>query len=109
MSIARRTRRPVSGSRFARTLRRLRWPVMIAWLIAVIFLFPLASSLSHVTNNTNAANLPASAPSTRVIALELQKASRSGPGQPQTDTAFVVFARGKGLTAADMTLSLIHI
>jgi hypothetical protein len=48
MSIARRTRRPVSGTRFARTLRRLRWPVMIAWLIAVIFLFPLASSLSHV-------------------------------------------------------------
>ena len=103
MSIARRTGRPVSGDRFARTLRRLRWPVMIAWLIAVIFLFPLASSLSHVTNNTNAANLPASAPSTRVIALELQQASRSGPGQPQTDTAFVVFARGKGLTAADMT------
>ena len=27
----------------------------------------------------------------------------SGQGQPQTDTAFVVFARGKGLTAADMT------
>ena len=103
MSIARRTRRPVSGSRFARTLRWLRWPVMIAWLIAVVFLFPLASSLSHVTNNTNAANLPASAPSTRVIALELQQASRQGPGQPQTDTAFVVFARGKGLTAADMT------
>ena len=103
MSIARRTRRPVSGSRFARTLRRLRWPVMIAWLIAVIFLFPLASSLSQVTNSTNAANLPASAPSTRVIALELQQASRNGPGQPQTDTAFVVFARGRGLTAADMT------
>ena len=73
MSIARRTRRPVSGNRFARTLRRLRWPLMIAWLIAIIFLFPLASSLSHVTNNTNAANLPASAPSTRVIALELQQ------------------------------------
>ncbi len=92
-----------SGSRFARTLRRLRWPVVIAWLIAVVFLFPLASSLSKVTNNTNAANLPASAPSTRVIALQLQQASRQGPGQPQTDTAFVVFARSKGLTAADMT------
>lgn len=103
MSIARRTGRPVSGSRFARTLRRLRWPVLIAWLIAVIFLFPLASSLSHVTNNSDAANLPASAPSTRVIALELQQAARNGPGQPQTDTAFVVFARSKGLTAADMT------
>jgi uncharacterized membrane protein YdfJ with MMPL/SSD domain len=60
MSISRRTRRPASGSRFARTLRRLRWPVMIAWLIAVVFAYPLANSLSHVTNNTNAANLPAS-------------------------------------------------
>jgi RND superfamily putative drug exporter len=103
MSIARRTGRPASASQFARTLRRLRWPVMIAWLIAVVFLFPLASSLSNVTNNSNAANLPASAPSTRVIALQLQQASRQGPGQPQTDAAFVVFARGKGLTAADMT------
>jgi RND superfamily putative drug exporter len=74
---------------------------MIAWLIAVIFVFPLANSLSRVTNDSNAANLPASAPSTRVIALELQQAARHGPGQPQTDTAFVVFARGKGLTAAD--------
>jgi RND superfamily putative drug exporter len=77
--------------------------VTIAWLLAVIFLFPLASSLSHVTNDSNAANLPASAPSTRVISLELQQAARRGPGQPQTDTAFVVFAHGKGLTAADMT------
>jgi putative drug exporter of the RND superfamily len=94
--------RALSGSRFARTLRRLRWPVMIAWLIAVVFLFPLASSLSQVTNNTNAANLPASAPSTRVIALQLQQASRQGPGQPQTDTAFVVFARSKRLTVEDM-------
>jgi putative drug exporter of the RND superfamily len=102
MSIARRTRRSASGSRFARTLRRLRWPVTMAWLIAVIFLFPLASSLSQVTNDSNAANLPASAPSTRVIALQLQQATRHGPGQPQTDTAFVVFARGRGLTAADM-------
>jgi Transposase IS116/IS110/IS902 family len=66
--------------RFARTLRRLRWPVVVAWLIAVVFLFPLANSLSGVTNNSNAANLPASAPSTRVIALELQQASRQGPG-----------------------------
>jgi putative drug exporter of the RND superfamily len=102
MSIARRTRRPVSGDRFARALRRLRWPVIAVWLIAVIFLFPLASSLSHVTNDSNAANLPASAPSTRVIALELQQATRHGPGRPQTDTAFVVFARGKGLSEADM-------
>jgi putative drug exporter of the RND superfamily len=103
MSTARRARRPASGDRLARTLRRLRWPAVIAWLIAIVFVFPIANSLSQVTNNTNAAALPASAPSTRVIALELQQASRQGPGQPQTDNAFVVFARSKGLTASDMT------
>jgi RND superfamily putative drug exporter len=103
MSIARRMRPPASGDRFARTLRRLRWPLVIAWLIAVVFLYPLASSLSNVTNDTSAASLPSSAPSTRVIDLELQQAARQGPGQPQTDTALVVFARGKGLTPADMT------
>jgi putative drug exporter of the RND superfamily len=102
MSIARRARRPVSDDRLARALRRLRWPVVIGWLLAAVLLYPLANSLSHVTNDSNAANLPASAPSTRVIALELQQAERQGPGQPQTDTAFVVFARGPGLTAADM-------
>jgi putative drug exporter of the RND superfamily len=103
MSTARRARRPASGDRLARTLRRLRWPAVIAWLIAIVFVFPIANSLSQVTNNTNAAALPASAPSTRVIALELQQASRQGPGQPQTDNAFVVFVRSKGLTASDMT------
>jgi RND superfamily putative drug exporter len=76
---------------------------MIAWLIAVVFLFPIANALSNVTDNSNAANLPASAPSTRVINLLLQQASQRGPGQPQTDTALVVFARSHGLTAADMT------
>jgi putative drug exporter of the RND superfamily len=103
MSPDRRTKRPVSDSGFARMVRRLRWPVMIAWLIAVVFLFPIANGLANATNNSNAANLPASAPSTRVIDLLLQQASQRGPGQPQSDTAFVVFARTSGLTAADMT------
>jgi RND superfamily putative drug exporter len=103
MPTARRTGRQVSGDRFARTLRHVRWPVMIAWLIAAVLLYPLANTLSNVTNDTNAANLPASAPSTRVIDLELQQAARLGQGQSQTDSATVVFARDKGLTAADMT------
>lgn len=103
MSTDRRAKRAVSDSGFARTLRRLRWPVMIAWLLAVVVLFPIANALSNATNNSNAANLPASAPSTRVIDLLLQQAAQRGPGQPQTDTALVVFARSQRLTAADMT------
>jgi RND superfamily putative drug exporter len=82
--------------RLASTLRRLRWPVVIGWVIALVVLFPLARGLSGVTNGTAAANLPASAPSTRVVQL-LQ-----APGQPAVDSATVVFARGTGLTGADL-------
>ncbi|HEY9244026.1 MAG TPA: hypothetical protein VIP48_18725, partial [Streptosporangiaceae bacterium] len=89
-----------SGDRLAVWLRRLRWPVLIAWVIAIVLLNPLASGLSRVTNDTASAYLPAAAPSTRVA--ELQEAARHGPGQPQTDTVVVLFTRGSGLTAADL-------
>ena len=85
------------ADRLASTLRLLRWPVLIAWLLVLVVLFPLARSLSGVTNGTAAANLPASAPSTRIVQLE------QAPGQPDVDAATVVFARGGGLTAADLT------
>ena len=89
--------RPAPASRLARTLRRLRWPVLIVWVLVLVVLYPLARGLSGVTNGSAAANLPASAPSTRVVQLE------QAPGQPDVDTATVVFARGGGLTAADLT------
>jgi putative drug exporter of the RND superfamily len=89
--------RPGPAGRLARTLRRLRWPVLIVWVLVLVVLYPLARGLSGVTNGTAAANLPASAPSTRVVQLE------QAPGQPDVDTATVVFARGGGLTAADLT------
>jgi RND superfamily putative drug exporter len=89
--------RPAPAGRLARTLRRLRWPVLIVWVLVLVALYPLARGLSGVTNGTAAANLPASAPSTRVVQLE------QAPGQPDVDTATVVFARDGGLTAADLT------
>ena len=90
-----------SGDRLAVWLRRLRWPVMIAWVIAIVLLSPLASGLSKVTNDTASAYLPASAPSTRVA--ELQEAAAHGPGQPETDTVVVLFTRDSGLSSADLT------
>ena len=90
-----------SGDRLAVWLRRLRWPVMIAWVIAIVLLSPLASGLSKVTNDTASAYLPASAPSTRVA--ELQEAAAHGPGQPETDTVVVLFTRESGLSSADLT------
>jgi RND superfamily putative drug exporter len=89
--------RSASAGRLASALRRLRWPVLIAWVLVLVALYPLARGLSGVTNGTAAANLPASAPSTRVVQLE------QAPGQPDVDAATVVFARGGGLTAADLT------
>ena len=87
---------PAPAGRLARSLRRLRWPVLIVWVLVLVVLYPLARGLSGVTNGTAAANLPASAPSTRVVQLE------QAPGQPDVDTATVVFAHGGGLTVADL-------
>jgi putative drug exporter of the RND superfamily len=97
----RRRSRPVPGDRLATLLRRLRWPVAIAWVLAIVVLNPLASGLSKVTNDTAAAFLPSSAPSTRVV--DIEEAAQHRPGQPETDLAIVVFARSRGLTAADLT------
>ncbi len=73
---------------------------MIAWVVAIVLLSPLASGLSKVTNDTASAYLPASAPSTRVA--ELQEAAAHGPGQPEADTVVVLFTRASGLTPADL-------
>jgi putative drug exporter of the RND superfamily len=86
------------SGRLAKVLRWLRWPLLVVWLLAGVLLFPLAHSLGGVANNTAAANLPSSAPSTRVLLLE-QAAER---GQPETDEAIVVLARAKGLTGTDL-------
>src|ERR1700733_14117493 len=91
-----RRRRAAPAGRFARILRLLRWPVVIVWLVAVVALYPAAHTLSNLANGTAAANLPSSAPSTRVVELQ------QGPGQPDIDAATVVFVRDTGLTAADL-------
>jgi putative drug exporter of the RND superfamily len=81
--------------RLGRVLRRLRWPALILWVLAVVLLHPLASSLSSVTNGNSSAYLPPSAPSTRVALL--QQAAQPGSSQ-----AVVVFVRPGGLTTADL-------
>ena len=73
-------------------LRRLRWPVVIAWLLAIVALNGLSSSLPTATDDTASAYLPAAATSTKVALLQQ---ARSG------GTAIVVAARNSGLTPAD--------
>ncbi len=99
-----RTRKPgTPGDRFAAALRWLRWPVMIAWILAIVLLHGLSSSLSKATTNGASAYLPAAAASTKVALL--QQAAEHTAGQPQTNAAIVVFATGTGrLTPADQAV-----
>jgi RND superfamily putative drug exporter len=94
----RRRSRPATSGRFATALRRLRWPVVIVWVLAVVLLDPLAGSLPKVTDDSASAYLPSSAPSTRVVLL--QGAARHD--RPESSQATVVFARDSGLTSADL-------
>ncbi len=92
------------GDRFATLLRRLRWPVVILWLLAIVLLNGLSSSLSNVTNDTASAYLPSSAASTKVVLLQqaAAQAAAHSRGQLAANAAIVVFARGNGsLTPAD--------
>ena len=85
---------------FATALRWLRWPVLVAWIIALVLLHGLSGTLSDVTSNGASAYLPASAASTKVAVL--QQAAEHIAGQPQTSAAVVVFAGENGtLTPAD--------
>jgi putative drug exporter of the RND superfamily len=92
------------GDRFAAALRWLRWPVVVAWILAIIVLHGLSSGLSKATNDGASAYLPASAASTKVALLQqaAQQAAQHTGGQPQTNAAIVVFAASQGrLTPAD--------
>jgi RND superfamily putative drug exporter len=96
---ARRRRRATSTDRFARLLRRLRWPVVLLWLVLTVLLSAAAGELSKVTNDTPAAYLPHSASSTRVA--QVQEAAQGGTGHPQTDDLVIIFSRKSGLSAQD--------
>jgi RND superfamily putative drug exporter len=89
--------------RLATALRRLRWPVVIAWLIAIVALNPLARTLSSATDDTASAYLPASAASTRVALLQVAaaRAAAHAGGHLETSQATVIFTRNSGLTASD--------
>lgn len=96
---ARQQGQPAPGDRLATALRRMRWPVVIVWVLAAVLLYSSAGHLSRVTNDSAAANLPSSAQSTEVASLQQSARTgqlQSGQNQAGTDQAVVVFARGNG-------------
>jgi RND superfamily putative drug exporter len=71
-------------------LRRLRWPVLLGWVLLTLSLSHASSGLSSVVNNGTQAFLPASATSTRVAEL------KQGTSGAATDQATVVMVRSDG-------------
>src|SRR5512138_2579811 len=77
------------------TGRRMKWVVLLFWLVLVAVAFPLAGKLMGAEKNAASSWLPGSAESTKV--LDQQAAFLS----PNTLPAVVIYERPSGLTAAD--------
>lgn len=75
--------------------RRTKWLVLVAWIVAIVALGPLAGKMGEVEKNDAAAWLPASAEST--AATELLARFEGSDLVP----AVIVYQRESGLTAAD--------
>jgi putative drug exporter of the RND superfamily len=77
------------------TGRRIKYVIIVFWLVVVAVAGPLAGKLTGVEKNEPKSWLPGSAESTK--ALEAQAAFAS----PNTIPALVIYERSSGLTAAD--------
>ena len=80
----------------ARTVVRLRWPVVVVWLLAAAIVPQILPSLSGAARNENTAFLPADTPVVRAGAL-------AAPFEHQNtaSTLLVAGRPGRALTAAD--------
>ncbi|WP_138757461.1 MMPL family transporter [Modestobacter altitudinis] len=77
---------------------RLKWVVLVFWLVVAAVAAPLAGGLTDEQENDIAAWLPADAESTRALQLQTELGS-----DPDLIPAVVVYERAGGLTAADTT------
>jgi len=75
--------------------RRVKWLVLVAWLIVVAVAGPLSGKLMGAEKNDTSSWLPPRAESTQVLNL------RSEAISPNVYPAVVVYDRPSGLTAAD--------
>ncbi|MGO8683032.1 MAG: MMPL family transporter [Thermoleophilia bacterium] len=84
----------------ARFSVRYRWPIIVAWLVAVPLAVKFLPSLSSVAQSNNAKFLPSNSPS-----MEALKLAAPFQGQNLTATSVIVIARSGGapLTPADNT------
>ncbi|HZC41698.1 MAG TPA: MMPL family transporter, partial [Streptosporangiaceae bacterium] len=75
--------------------RRMKWVILVGWLILVAAAGPLSGKLTGAEKNDASSWLPARAESTQVLNLESRVQS------PNVFPAVVVYQRAAGLTGAD--------
>src|SRR5829696_6966586 len=76
--------------------RRLKWVILVFWLVVAALSAPLAGGLTDEQENDIAAWLPADAESTQALHLQTELGA-----DPDLIPAVVVYERTGGLTAAD--------
>src|SRR5919201_4555892 len=93
-------RTPAFFGRYAALVagRRTKWAVCVFWLLLIAVGGSLASKIGSVENNDAQTWLPASAQSTRALAVAEQYFAGK-----DVSTAVVVYARASSLTAADLS------
>ena len=85
-----------AGPESGKTIRWVKWLVVVLWLVAMVALAPLGAKLQGAEKNNASSFLPRSAQSTQV--LKLQERFASGNVTP----AVIVFRREGGLSQADL-------
>jgi RND superfamily putative drug exporter len=75
--------------------RRLKWLVLVCWLVLVAVAGPLSGKLTGAEKNDSSAWLPPKAESTQVLNLRSQFVS------PNVYPAIIVYDRASGITPAD--------
>jgi putative drug exporter of the RND superfamily len=76
--------------------RRTKWVILAGWIIALVFLGPLAGKLSGAENNQSSSWLPTNAESTKVLNIS------AGFQSNNLVPAVLVYERDSGVTAADL-------
>jgi putative drug exporter of the RND superfamily len=78
------------------TGRRIKWVVLLAWVLLLVGLAPLGQKLADVTDNRTESFLPPNAESTAALRIQEQRFAGG-----ETVSGLVVYRRADGLTPAD--------